>query len=71
MEGGWVSADEIAALEAADKAVAAVIEVDDFAHDGLAMHTGAQPSTRPIWTDGAPRPGLQYEEQRTFSGVEL
>jgi len=39
--GGWVTADEIAALEAADKAVTEVIAVDDFAHDGLAVLTQA------------------------------
>jgi acyl-CoA dehydrogenase len=69
VEGGGVTADEIAALEAADKAVAAVIEVDDFAHDGLAMRSVADAHpAKPIWTDGVtPRPG--FEEQRTFSGV--
>lgn len=74
VEGGWVTADEIAALEAADKAVAAVIEVDDFAHDGLAMRAASEArlAKRPIWTDGVTqRPELDVEEQRTFGGVTL
>jgi len=69
VEQGWVSPDEIAALEAADKAVAAVIAVDDFPHDGLSTRSVADAHPAPpIWTDGVtPRPG--FEEQRTFSGV--
>jgi acyl-CoA dehydrogenase len=39
---GLVTPDEIAALEAADKAIAEVIAVDDFAHDGLATEVRAQ-----------------------------
>lgn len=39
---GLVSAAEIAELQAADKAVAEVIAVDDFAHDGLATQARAQ-----------------------------
>jgi acyl-CoA dehydrogenase len=75
VEAGWVTADEIAALEAADKAVAAVIAVDDFAHDGLAVKTqaAARPAVSAAKADGpeprAPAPDLG--EQRTFSGVEL
>jgi len=70
VEGGWVSPDEVAALEAADKAVAAVIAVDDFAHDALATRsaTEARSDTRIIWTDGTPAdadPGL--EERRSFA----
>ena len=41
-EQGLVSAAEIAQLQAADKAVAEVIAVDDFAHDGLATTARAQ-----------------------------
>ncbi len=63
-------ADEIAALEAADKAVAAVIAVDDFAHDGLATRAaagGVAARPAPIWTDGVtPRRGRS--RKRTFSG---
>jgi acyl-CoA dehydrogenase len=52
--------------------VAAVIAVDDFAQDGLAMRVAAEarPTMRPIWTDGVTqRPELDVEEQRTFGGV--
>ncbi|MBO9558339.1 MAG: DUF1974 domain-containing protein, partial [Caulobacter sp.] len=67
---GWVTADEIAALEAADKAVAAVIAVDDFAHEGLATRPAVEARTevRPVWTDGVAARG---EEQRTFGGAGL
>ncbi|KRA61658.1 acyl-CoA dehydrogenase [Caulobacter sp. Root655] len=75
VEAGWVTPDEIAALEAADKAVAAVIAVDDFAHDGLAVKSqaAARPAVSAAKADGPePRtPASDLGEQRTFSGVEL
>jgi acyl-CoA dehydrogenase len=75
VEAGWVTADEIAALEAADRAVAAVIEVDDFAHDGLAARSQAatRPAVSRLADDGQepPAPAPDLGEQRTFSGVEL
>ncbi|MDB5455208.1 MAG: fadE [Caulobacter sp.] len=50
---GLVSAEEITALEAADKAVAAVIEVDDFPHDGLATPHPVEARTAPVGADRA------------------
>jgi len=50
--------------------VAAVIAVDDFAHDGLAARSAAdtRPTPRASWTDGGtPR----VEEARTFGAVPL
>lgn len=72
VEGGWLTPDEIAALEAADRAVAAVVEVDDFPQDGLGRRVEAtfRPPARPAAGDGdGPRPAVERDEPRTFSGV--
>lgn len=68
VEGGWITPGEIAALEAADKAVAAVIAVDDFAQDGLATKTQAAARV----DDDGPEPrrrAPELAEQRTFGGA--
>jgi len=68
VEGGFVTAEEVAALEAADRAVTAVVAVDDFAHDGLATKAaGADPR---VAIEAEPRaPRLELDERRTFGGV--
>ncbi|MBI1682768.1 acyl-CoA dehydrogenase [Caulobacter hibisci] len=46
-EEGLITADEAAALDAADKAVAEVVAVDDFPHDGLAAQASARVEVPP------------------------
>ncbi|PXA88886.1 acyl-CoA dehydrogenase [Caulobacter sp. D4A] len=64
-EQGLITADEAAALDAADKAVAEVIAVDDFAHDGLA-------TPAPVRSDAAPRPPSPIDrgEPRSFEAPQ-
>ncbi|CAN5473163.1 acyl-CoA dehydrogenase [soil metagenome] len=71
VEGGFVTAAEIAALEAADKAVAEVIAVDDFPHDGLAVTGQVRVADVSTPADNlTPRAqASELVERRTFSGV--
>jgi acyl-CoA dehydrogenase len=78
VDKGLVTPDEIAALEAADKAVAEVIAVDDFAHDGLATEVRAQARPEAVTAkraraqsqgDDMQPPAVDLGESRTFGEV--